>query len=113
MEAQLAGIAAIRTGALASDVDKAARDIITKAGYDNYFQHGLGHGLGIGDGSEYPILNQKGNVILQEHMMMSCEPGIYLPDIGGIRIEDDVVIMDGIGVPMNTTTKELTILKEE
>ena len=113
LEAQLAGIAAIRTGALASDVDKAARDIITKAGYGNYFQHGLGHGLGIGDGSEYPILNQKGNVILQEHMMMSCEPGIYLPDIGGIRIEDDVVIMDGIGVPMNTTTKELTILKEE
>lgn len=113
LEAQLAGIAAIRTGALASDVDKAARDIITKAGYGDYFQHGLGHGLGIGDGSEYPILNQKGTVILQEHMMMSCEPGIYLPDIGGIRIEDDVVIIDGVGVPMNATTKEMVILKEE
>lgn len=113
LEAQLAGIAAMKTGALASDVDKAARDIITKAGYGDYFDHGLGHGLGIGDGDEYPILNQKGKVILQEHMMMSCEPGIYLPNVGGIRIEDDVVIIDGVGVPLNKTTKEMIILKEE
>lgn len=113
LEAQLAGLAAMKTGALASDVDKAARDIITKAGYGDYFDHGLGHGLGIGDGNEYPILNQKGNIILKEHMMMSCEPGIYLPGIGGIRIEDDVVIVDGVGVPLNKTSKELTILKGE
>ena len=46
-------------------------------------------------------------------MMMSCEPGIYLPGIGGIRIEDDVVIRDGIGVAMNKTSKELLILKED
>lgn len=111
LEAQLAGLAAIKTGMLASDVDKAARDVITKAGYGDYFDHGLGHGLGIGDGNEYPILNQKGNILLQEHMMMSCEPGIYLPNVGGIRIEDDVVIIDGIGVPLNTSTKHLMILK--
>lgn len=98
---------------MASDVDKAARDIITKAGYGDYFDHGLGHGLGIGDGDEYPILNEKGDVILDEHMMMSCEPGIYLPNVGGIRIEDDVVIIDGIGRPMNKTTKDMIILKEE
>ena len=77
LKAQLAGIAAMKTGALASDVDKAARDIITKAGYGDYFDHGLGHGLGIGDGDEYPILNEKGDVILDEHMMMSCEPVSY------------------------------------
>lgn len=109
LEAQLAGIAAMKQGALASDVDKVARDIITGYGYGDYFDHGLGHGLGIGDGCEYPILNQKGTIILQDHMMMSCEPGIYLPEIGGIRIEDDVVILDGVGVPMNKTTKALTI----
>lgn len=113
LEAHLAGIAAMKTGALASDVDKAARDVITSYGYGEYFNHGLGHGLGIGDGDEYPILNQKGNVILDEHMMMSCEPGIYLPNIGGIRIEDDVVIIDGVGVPLNKTTKKLVILEEE
>ncbi len=44
---------------------------------------------------------------------MSCEPGIYLPNVGGIRIEDDVVIIDGIGRPMNKTTKDMIILKEE
>lgn len=113
LKAQLAGIDAMKTGALASDVDAAARNIITDAGYGDYFDHGLGHGLGIGDGNEYPILNQKGTIILQEHMMMSCEPGIYLPNVGGIRIEDDVVIMDGVGVPLNKTTKDLIILKEE
>ena len=113
LQAQLAGIDAMKTGALACDVDKAARDIITQAGYGDYFDHGLGHGLGIGDGDEYPILNEKGDVILDEHMMMSCEPGIYLPKVGGIRIEDDVVIIDGIGQAMNKTTKDMIILKEE
>ena len=70
-------------------------------------------GLGIGDGCEYPILNETSTVVLQNGMMMSCEPGIYLPGIGGIRIEDDVVIRDGIGVVMNRTSKELLILKED
>lgn len=113
LEAQLAGIAAMKTGAMASDVDKAARDIITSHGYGDYFDHGLGHGLGIGDGNEFPILNETGSIILDEHMMMSCEPGIYLPGVGGIRIEDDVVILNGVGVPLNKTTKDFIILKEK
>lgn len=113
LEAQLAGIKAMKTGALASDVDKAARDIISAYGYGEYFDHGLGHGLGIGDGCEFPIINQKGTIILDEGMMMSCEPGIYVPNLGGIRIEDDVVILDGTGIPLNKTPKEILILKEE
>lgn len=113
LEAQLAGIAAMKTGVIASNVDKAARDVIERYGYGEYFNHGLGHGLGIGDGEEYPILNQKGTVVLDEHMMMSCEPGIYLPGVGGIRIEDDVVIINGVGVPLNKTTKDIVILKED
>lgn len=113
LEANLAGIAAIKTGTPAYQVDQAARDVITKYGYGEYFSHGLGHGLGIGDGCEYPILNQTQDTILQEHMMMSCEPGIYLPNVGGIRIEDDVLIENGIGVPLNQTSKELRILKEK
>ena len=113
LEAQLAGIRAIKQGAVAKQVDNAARSVITREGYGDYFTHGLGHGLGIGNGCEYPILNETGSVILQEGMMMSCEPGIYLPGIGGIRIEDDVVIRNGIGTVMNKTSKELLILKED
>lgn len=113
LEAQLAGIAAMKKGTLACKADQAARDVITKHGYGEYFDHGLGHGLGIGDGNEYPMINSTGSIILDDYMMMSCEPGIYLPQVGGIRIEDDVVILDGQGVPLNQTTKELMILKEE
>lgn len=111
LEAQLAGIAAMKVGTIASDVDKAARDVITNYGYGDYFNHGLGHGLGIGDGSELPILNATSTTMLDEHMMMSCEPGIYLPNLGGIRIEDDILIEQGVGIALNKTPKRLTIVK--
>ncbi|NRX94292.1 M24 family metallopeptidase [Clostridium beijerinckii] len=109
LKAQLSGLNAINAGVIASDVDKAAREVIDKNGYGQYFNHGLGHGLGIGDGCELPILNSTSKTILKEHMMMSCEPGIYVPNIGGVRIEDDVVIIDGRGVPLNKTTKDYII----
>ncbi|AWK51676.1 peptidase M24 family protein [Clostridium beijerinckii] len=111
LKAQLAGLNAINAGVTASDVDKSARDVIVKNGYGQYFNHGLGHGLGIGDGCELPILNSASKTILKEHMMMSCEPGIYVPNIGGVRIEDDVVIINGRGVPLNKTTKDYIILE--
>lgn len=110
--AQQAGLNAIKPGVLASDVDKAARDVIINAGYGEYFNHGLGHGIGIGDGCEYPYLNQTSDVILEENMVMSCEPGIYIPNLGGVRIEDDVLIKNGLGFPLNKTTKELIILEK-
>lgn len=113
LKAQLAGIKAIREGAIACDVDKATRDVIKKHGYGDYFVHGLGHGLGIGDGSEYPLINEKSQMILENNMMMSCEPGIYIPNIGGIRIEDDIIIINGQGVPLNKSSKELIILDEK
>ena len=112
LKAQLAGLAAIQEGAVASEVDRAAREVIEKAGYGEYFNHGLGHGLGIGEDGEGPTLNSKSQTILKEHMMMSCEPGVYVPGVGGIRIEDDVVIIDGKGVPLNKTTKDYIILEE-
>ncbi len=112
LKAQLSGLAAIKTGAKASDVDKAARAVIEEAGYGQYFDHGLGHGIGVTDSGEGPILNSKSQTILKDGMMMSCEPGVYIPGLGGIRIEDDVVIIDGKGVPMNKTTKDYIILEE-
>ena len=72
LKAQLAGLGAIKAGAKGKDVDKAARDVIETAGYGEYFNHGLGHGLGIGEDGEGPTLNSKSETVLQEHMMMSC-----------------------------------------
>lgn len=113
LEAQLAGLKAIKSGTRACDVDKAARTVIEKAGYGEYFDHGLGHGIGVTDSGEGPILNSKSQTILQDKMMMSCEPGIYVPGLGGIRIEDDVVIINGQGVPMTKTTKDYIVLEEK
>lgn len=110
LAAQLAGIDAIKAGATALDVDQAARSIIEAADYGPYFSHGLGHGIGMG--GDMPILNARSTTVLADHMVMSCEPGIYIADVGGVRIEDDVVIIDGIGVPLNQTTKELLIVGE-
>lgn len=113
LKAQLAGLKAIKEGALASDCDKAARSVIEEAGYGEYFDHGLGHGIGVTDSGEGPILNSKSTTILKNGMMMSCEPGVYIPGVGGIRIEDDVLIENGVGVPLNKTTKNYIILEEK
>lgn len=112
-EAQTKALAGIRAGITGMDADNIARDIITKHGYGEYFGHGLGHGIGIGDGCEYPFLNQNSSTILTENMIMSCEPGVYVPGVGGVRIEDDVLIKNGVGVALNHTSKELCILKEQ
>lgn len=109
-KAQCAGVKYIKEGLRGCDVDAYVRFIINDAGYGEYFTHGLGHGMGIGDG-ELPVLNQRSTTLLEEGMIMSCEPGIYIPGVGGVRIEDDVLIQDGDGVALNHTTKELIQLE--
>jgi Xaa-Pro aminopeptidase len=92
LEAQLAAIAACCPGADCSEVDEAARSVIAEAGYAEYFPHGLGHGLGMLV-HESPNFSTRGQgILLQEGMVMTVEPGIYLPGRGGVRIEDDVLI---------------------
>ncbi len=106
LKAQLAGVAAVKAGVKASEVDKACRDIITEAGYGEYFGHGTGHGLGI-DVHELPNVSMRNENELVEGNVVTIEPGIYLPGIGGVRIEDDVVVTkDGCKI-LNKTTKEL------
>ena len=91
LEAQRAGIDAVRPGASSREVDKAARDVIERAGYGNRFGHGLGHGIGL-DIHEGPRLSPQSDATLAAGMVVTIEPGIYIPGIGGVRIEDDVLV---------------------
>lgn len=92
-EANRAGFEAAKPGVRAGDVDKAARSVIEKAGYGEYFIHRTGHGLGL-EGHEEPYIRGDNDVILEPGMTFTIEPGIYLKGRGGVRIEDDVVITE-------------------
>ena len=91
LNAQQKAIAAIRPGAVAHDVDRVARQLISKAGFGRYFGHGLGHGLGL-EVHEAPRLARNSRVVLKPGMVVTVEPGVYLPGWGGVRIEDDVLV---------------------
>lgn len=90
-EAQQSAIAAIKPGVKCSEIDAIARNTIKKAGYGKNFGHGLGHSVGL-DIHESPAFSPKNETILQPGMILTVEPGIYLEDWGGIRIEDDILV---------------------
>ncbi|MFV0424678.1 MAG: M24 family metallopeptidase [Bacilli bacterium] len=106
LKAQLAGIAAVKEGALAKDVDYAARSIIEEAGYGEYFGHGTGHGLGI-DVHEAIRVSKNGTQVLKAGNVITIEPGIYIPELGGVRIEDDVVVTENGCEILNKSDKKL------
>ncbi len=91
LAAQERGIEALRPGARAGDVDAAARSVIEEAGFGRFFNHGLGHGFGL-EIHENPFFRRDNSVTLKAGMVVTIEPGIYLPEWGGVRIEDDVLI---------------------
>lgn len=91
LEAQLAGISAVREGVRAWEVDRAARDVIENYGYGGNFAHSTGHGLGL-QIHENPRLSSRDGTELKKGMVITIEPGIYLPGWGGVRIEDTVVV---------------------
>lgn len=92
-EAQKRAIAAIRPGVPAKDVDSAARDFLKTKKLDRFFGHSLGHGVGL-DIHESPRISSKSTVRLKTNMMFTVEPGVYLPDRFGIRIEDMVLVTE-------------------
>lgn len=89
--AQENAIKSIKPGIKACEIDFAAREFITKAGFGEYFSHSTGHGVGL-DIHEFPIISSSSQTIIQEGMVFSVEPGIYLENEFGIRIEDVVVV---------------------
>jgi Xaa-Pro aminopeptidase len=109
LRAQLAGIAAVRAGVRGGDVDKVVRDIITDAGYGEYYIHSTGHGIGR-IVHEPPFMRANSEEILPENSAVSVEPGIYLPDELGVRIEDLVIVTNFGAVNIVHSNKSLIIL---
>jgi Xaa-Pro aminopeptidase len=106
LTAQRAAIAAIRPGAVMKDVDRAARAVIEDAGYGPQFGHSLGHGIGLAV-HEQPRLAPDQDRKLAPGMVVTVEPGIYLPGWGGVRIEDDVLVTDDGHEVLTNVPKEL------
>ena len=108
--AQAAGVAAAVAGATAGDVDAACRSHIDVAGYGDRFVHGTGHGVGL-DIHEAPAVASHVRATLAARMALTVEPGVYLPGVGGVRIEDSVVIRaDGPPNVLTTSPHELLVL---
>jgi Xaa-Pro aminopeptidase len=108
-QAQQAGFEAVRPGIACQEVDRATRKVITDAGYGEYFIHRTGHGIGLTT-HEPPYMIEGETHELEPGMCFSIEPGIYLPDRFGVRIEDIVTVTEDGGRRLNTTSHELRIV---
>jgi len=108
-EAQELGIASARCGMTAKELDSEVRGFINAHGYGEEFGHGLGHGVGF-EVHEEPRISPKGEHVLQENMVFTIEPGIYLPGKFGVRIEDTVVMGPHGVTPLQGFSKELIVL---
>ena len=106
LQAQLAALSVVKPGMVCSDVDKCARDIIADAGYGDYFGHGLGHSVGLFIHEE-PRFSMKCDAVLKSGVVITVEPGIYLPGRFGVRIEDMIVVTEDGYQNLASSPKEL------
>ncbi|UJF28329.1 Xaa-Pro peptidase family protein [Planococcus sp. 107-1] len=109
LDAQVLGVEKIGPGMTGIEADAIARDYIKSKGYGEAFGHSTGHGIGL-EVHEGPGLSFKSQTVLEPGMAVTVEPGIYLPGIGGVRIEDDILITESGNVRLTNSTKELRIL---
>ncbi len=109
LKSQIMAIKAAKEGVSTKEVDKVARDFINESGYEGKFGHGLGHGLGI-EVHEMPSVSQKMDMLLPANVVVTIEPGIYVEGLGGVRIEDDIIIKQGGCEIINKAPKELIVI---
>jgi Xaa-Pro aminopeptidase len=109
LRAQEAALAAVRPGPAGREVDAVAREIIEAAGHGEHFGHGLGHGVGL-EVHEGPRLSKQGEDTLRPGMVVTVEPGVYVPSAVGVRIEDLVAVTDGGGEVLSSLPKELQVV---
>ncbi|MFP7412246.1 M24 family metallopeptidase [Priestia filamentosa] len=109
LKAQLRGVDGIKKGITGVQADALARDYITEHGYGEYFGHSTGHGIGL-EVHEGPALSTRSDTVLEPGMVVTVEPGIYVPNVGGVRIEDDLLITDEGNENLTYAPKELIIL---
>ncbi len=109
LKAQEKGIEAVKDGMSCKTIDSATRDYISEKGYGEYYIHSTGHGLGL-EIHTMPRLSQLSEDTVYENYVVTIEPGIYIPDFGGVRIEDDVVVGKNGGEVLNKAPKELLVV---
>jgi Xaa-Pro aminopeptidase len=109
LDAQVTSQDGARAGLLGKEIDAVARDIIGGRGFEKYFGHGLGHGVGL-EIHEEPRLSPTGSVRMENGMVVTVEPGIYIPRLGGVRIEDMIVIHDEKPIVLTQSSKDLLVI---
>jgi Xaa-Pro aminopeptidase len=109
LRAQLAALEVIRPGIMAREVDLAGRRVIEEAGYGEYFGHGIGHGVGL-NVHERPSVGKTSEDVLQPGMIITVEPGIYIPGFGGVRIEDLVLVTEDGKNNLTASEKQLIVV---
>ncbi|MBT2574462.1 aminopeptidase P family protein [Bacillus sp. ISL-51] len=108
-DAQALGVQHIKPGMTGKEADALTRDHISAKGYGQYFGHSTGHGLGM-EVHESPGLSFRSSAVLEPGMAVTIEPGIYIPELGGVRIEDDIIITEDGNRTITHSPKELIIL---
>ena len=109
LEAQTAAIDFCKAGVTVGELDQVSRKIISQNGYGDFFTHSLGHGIGL-NVHEFPYISNRTNIrdtVLEENMVITIEPGIYLPEIGGVRIEDTVIVQNNHIINLSTPSKNI------
>ncbi len=109
LSAQQSAVRGAKKGLTGKEIDSIARDLISKEGYGDCFGHGLGHGVGL-EIHEEPRLSLKGSIIMDDGMVVTVEPGIYIPGLGGVRIEDMIVINGDNPLVLTGSSREMIVI---